>query len=273
MLTKVEVRTALGMLLALEFDNIDDGYAVQEIDGLDPVKATLVSSSVANQDGAQFQSSHREPRDILLTLGLVPNPASTNVTELRKNLYTYFMPKSHVSLRFFRDDGPTVDISAVVESFESVLFTKDPVVTISLRCFQPDFVELDSITVEEETVEDMPEFVIDYEGTVEAGIIFVLNVDRPLTEFSIYSRPGDNLVRTLDFVADLEADDVLTINTNSGSKAVTLLRDSVQSSLLYGMSPQSDWIKLYNGENDIRVVAEGDPIPFTIQYTPRHGGL
>lgn len=273
MITKVEVRTSLGMLLTLELDNFNDGLVIEDILGLDPVNATLVSSSVANQDGAQYQSAHREPRDILMVLGLEPDYTATSVRDLRKNLYDFFMPKSEVGLRFFLSEGLTVDITARVEDFTAPLFVREPKATISFRCFNPDFVELEPIVVEGVTVIDSTEFVINYEGTIEAGIIFTLSVDAVITEFSIYNRPGDNLVRTLDFEADLEADDILTINTTPGSKEVTLLRDSVESSLLYGMTPQSDWIRLYRGDNFFRVLTTDPGIPFTIEYTPRHGGL
>jgi hypothetical protein len=273
MLTKVEVRTETGMLLVLPLDDISDGFGIEDITGLDPVKATLVSSAFANVDGSHYHSSRREPRNILLTVVLEPDYAVTTVRELRKTLYSYFMPKAAVSLRFFMEDGLTVDISGIVESFNAELFTKEPKATISVMCFDPDFIELESVVVEGDTVADTTEFLIEYEGTVETGITFVLNVDRTLTEFTIYHKlPNDQIV-TLDFSAALEADDVLTITTIPGSKAVTLVRDATLTSVLYGMSPQSNWIELKKGENYLRVYAVGDPIPFTIEYTTRHGGL
>ena len=273
MLTKVEVRTTTGMLLVLPLEDASDGFVIEDIAGIDPVKATLVSSSFANLDGASYHSSRREARNLLLKLALEPDFVATTARQLRTTLYSYFMPKSTVSLRFFMSDELTVDISGVVESFESSLFTKEPKVDISIMCFDPDFLELESVVVEGDTVADATEFLIEYNGTVETGIVFVLNVDRALTEFTIYHRPPDDQIVTLDFAAALEADDVLTITTIPGSKSVTLVRDATLSSLLYGMSPQSNWIELRNGDNHFRVYALGDPIPFTIEYIPRHGGL
>lgn len=273
MLTKVEIRTSLGMLLVLPLQEITNGYIIEDIEGLDPVKATIASSNFAQLDGAQYQSSRRETRNIILTVGLEPDYVTTSVRDLRINLYNYFMPKRLISLRFFMSEGLTVDISARVESFETPLFTKEPQVKISLLCFDPDFVELESIEIDGDTVSDSSEFLIEYNGTTETGIKFILNVDRILTEFTIYHRPADDQVRTLDISAALEADDVLTINTMVGSKAVTLLRDATLSSVLYGMTPQSNWIELQPGDNYLRVYAVGAAIPFTIEYTPRYGGL
>src|SRR3954470_19978896 len=111
MIYKVEVRSPQGDLLTLELDDISDGLLVKEIKGLDPVKATLVSSSFAQQDGSYYQSSRRENRNIGLVLGLVPDPAVSSVRAVRNGLYRYFMSESAVSLRFFDDeDDLTVDI-------------------------------------------------------------------------------------------------------------------------------------------------------------------
>lgn len=274
MIDKVEVRTVGGTLLTLETDDITNGYIVESIDGLDPVKATLVSSSFANLDGAQYQSAKREPRNIIFTIGLEPyDYATQTVRGLRTNLYEFLMPKTEVQLRFYLSDGLTVNIQARIESFESVIFSKDPMVTISLMCFDPDFTELTPETISDDTVSDTTEFLVTYDGTVETGILFVLNVDRTVGEFTIYHRPPDDVIRSLDIQASLVADDVVTISTVVGDKYVKLTRSAVESSLLYAMPPQSNWIELMPGDNYLRVYAVGAAIPFTIDYTVRHGGL
>lgn len=273
MITKVEVRTPAGTLLTLQLDDTSDGFVVEDISGLDPVKATIVSSGFANLDGAQYQSSRRETRNIVMTIGLEPDYSTNTVRDLRTHLYQFFMPKALVSLRIYMADGLTVDISGRVESFEAQLFTREPQIAISLICFDPDFVELDPVVIDDETVADSSEFLVAYDGTSETGIMFVLNVDRTLTEFTIYHRPPDDIVRSLDFAAALVADDVVTIDTVVGEKSAVLTRASTDSSVLYGVSPQSNWISLQPGDNYLRVYAVGDPIPFSIQYTTRHGGL
>lgn len=278
MLTKVEVRSALGLLLTLPLDDVSDGLVLEDIQGLDPVKAVLVSSSFASLDGAQYQSSRRETRNILMVLGLVPDFATTTVRDLRNNLYNFFMPKSEVHLRFFMTDDLgveelTVDITGRVESFESPLFAKDPVANISILCFDPDFVELSSLTVSGNTVATSTEFSINYPGTVEAGFVFKLLLNRAESDFAIYHRGPDDVVKSLQFAASLLSGDVLTISTVTGDKHITLTRAASDSSLLYGRTPQSAWLELVKGVNHLRVYATGAAIPFTIEYTPRHGGL
>src|SRR6478752_4878357 len=126
MLTKVEVRTAQGILYTFPLYDYSDGYTVKDIDGLDPVKAELVFSTFAGQDESTFQSARRGNRNIILKLGYEPDYALTSVQALRAKLYNGFMPKSVVQLRFYEDTGLTVNISGRVESFDSPRFTKEP---------------------------------------------------------------------------------------------------------------------------------------------------
>lgn len=273
MLTTVEVRNSQGDLLSLPLEDATAGFIVADIQGLDPVKATLVSSSFAQLDGTQYQSSRREARNIVIRLELDPDYITTSVRDLRNRLYDFFMPKAEVNLRFIMSDDLSVDIMGRVETCESPLFTQNPDIHISVMCFKPDFIDLVPVELSGETTATSTETMVPYEGTVEAGIQFVLNVDRTLTEFTFYHRPPDGSLRTLDFAAPLEDGDVLTISTVPGAKGATLTRDGTDSPILYGISPQSNWIAFSRGENHIRVYAEGDEIPFDIVYTPRYGGL
>lgn len=274
MITMVEVRNVAGTLLTLSLDDVTNGYIIGDIKGLDPVKATLVSSSYAKKDGAQYQSSRRETRNIVLSIDLVVDDyVIQTIRGLRNALYGWFMPKSQISLRFYDSSGLVVDIIGIVEDMDSELFTKEPKVNISIMCFDPDFLDLTPVELSGFTVSDTTEFFINYEGTVETGIKFDLNLNRSLSEFTIYHKPPDGSLRTLEFAAALVSGDVLTISTVSGDKYINLLRGGTNSSLLYGRSPQSSWIEMQNGFNYFRVYATGAAIPFDITYTDRYGGL
>lgn len=274
MITKIEVRSPQGDLLTLSLQDSSNGYVVKPIEGLDPVKANMVSSSFAQLDGEQYQSSRREKRNPIIKLGLEPEYGSgQTVSGLRSHLYTFFMPKSSVTLRFFRDDAPTVDIQGRVESFVAPLFTATPDATISILCFDPDFYTPETLTLHKNSTAGTIEQVLQYDGSVETGFLFTFNINRELPNFSIYARQGDNTPSNLDFVGDLLEDDVLKISTQSGSKFATLTRGGVETSVLYGVSPYSSWLELFPGPNKIRVFAEGAPIPYIIDYNEKFGGL
>jgi hypothetical protein len=273
MLVQVEARTNQGTSLTLPLEDISNGFAVEDIGGLDPVKATIVSSAFAQIPGAQFQSSSRDTRNVTLKIGLEPDYAVESVQDLRDNLYDFFMPEEPVDLYFHDSSGRVVTASGRVESCVSPLFVKDPEVNISVICFDPDFIELDPINISGSTVSDTTETLVTYAGTSQTGIVLTLNVNRSMSGLTIYNRIPGNTLQTLDFASPLVSGDVLTISTVPGDKRATLVRAGTTSSLLYGVSPQANWTFFKKGENYIRVHASGAAVPFDISYYNRYGGL
>lgn len=272
MLYKVEILNSQGNTLVLPLEDFNNGYLVQSIDGLDPVKANIVSSSFAGVDGEQHQSSRREARNIIMKLGLKMGAAGS-VSSLRAKLMGFLMPKAKVRLRFFRDDGPDVDIYGIVETFACPQFVKEPVATISLMCHQPDFYVPHIYGSANYTTAGTDEHYIEYDGSIETGFELRLTVNRALSQFTIYQRSSEGTLNRMLFAEPLIAGDVLTISTVAGNKFARLTRAGSDSSLLYGVSPDSSWLNLYPGPNYIRVYATGAAIPYTITYNSKVGGL
>lgn len=274
MLTKVEVQTPQGQTLTLSLLDPSNGFLVADIEGLDPVKATIVTSPQALLDGVQYQASRREIRNINIKLDLEPDYASTNVRNLRSELYRYFMPKANVILRFFMDEVLFASISARVESCEAPMFTATPEMHISLLCPDPDFIAPVSTLFEGVTTSTAAETPLTYSGSTETGVVFRMFPDRTLDQFTLYNRPqGAADFQMMEFAAPLQAGDELIISTVAGSKSVNVIRDGSSLPMLYGLSPSAAWIQLYPGQNWLRVLAEGASIPFTIEYVAKYGGL
>src|SRR5690606_26849254 len=274
MLTMVEVRTVSGQTLPLPLQDVTGGYVVREIDGLDPVKASIVSSRLAQVDGTVYQASRRDSRNIIIRLGFEPDYVNTTIRDLRQNLYRYLMPKSEVILRFYLEGEAFVDISGRVESFETNLFAKDPQVDISVMCFDPDFYSLDTtlVTGQASSVIEWTEF--EYEGGVETGFEFEITVNRSLSGFSIYHEGSGNQQRRFEFDGALLSGDVVTIDSRTGKKGATRLRGGTATSVLYGVTPASNCLELYPGPNSLRVqVQAGTPVPWKINYVAKYGGL
>lgn len=273
MLTKVEVRNPAGNLLTLPLEDVSDGYILKDVEGLDPVKATIISSTFASLDGVQYQTARREARNLIVKLGLEPDYSSSSVRALRSNLYNWFMTKAPVNLTFYDSDGLIVRIDGIVEDYVGPLFVKEPEAAVYITCPNPDLVELAPVTGSGNTVSTTTEFLITYNGSVETSIKFDLLLNRSLSAFTIYHRPPDNIIRSFDFMASLVNLDTLSIDTTVGQKAITLTRSGVQSSLLYGRQPGSAWFLLQPGVNHFRFYATGAAIPFNYSYTERHGGM
>jgi len=273
MLWKLEVRNAAGALLPLVFEDITDGIVLEDVAGLGPVKATIVSSSFAQQDGEQYHSSRREKRNITLKLSFKPDYSTTTVRSLRRRMYKFFMTKTLASLRFYDTEGPEVDIQGRIEDCEPTIFAKEPGMDISILCFDPDFVDLDGETVSGNTTASTTETLVEYEGSVETGVVFTLNVNRTLSEFTIYHRPPDGTLRSMNVAAPMVNGDVLKISTVPGDKYATLTRTGSTTSALDYVAPQANWMELVEGDNHIRIYAEGAAVPYTIEYNTRYGGL
>lgn len=273
MLTKIDVTNRRGNVLTLPMIDDEAQYLIADIDGLQPVQATLSSSSYTGLDGEIFQSAKRAARNIKLKLDLDPDPATDTITSLRQNLYRYFMPKSTVKLRLYQDTGLYVDITGIVEDFGTPLFEQDPNVDISVMCYQPDFVDPRIVDLAGSTVSTTTPTVINYPGNIETGTVLTLHVNRPVADFTIYNVDEGGNIYQLDFTGSLIAGDELVVSSLPGSKGLTLTRAGVSSSYLYGRSAQSSWINLFEGVNNFRVYTSAEPVPYTLEYQVRYGGL
>lgn len=275
----MEATNSQGSLLTLQLGDISSGINIQDITGLDPVKATLVSSSFANQDGAVYQSSRRDTRNIVITLELDPDPTVTSVLSLRRTIFRQFRTKDDVSLKFYVDDtDDTIEdgyvIAGVVESCGSPMFAQDSTVTISIINFDPDFQDPIPVVVTGITTADITATDIAYPGSTPTGFVVEVDINATLSEFTMYYTDPSSITWTLDFAYALLAGDVVTISTVPGNKYANLVRAGVTSSVLYAVSPQSVWPQFAPGDNHIQVHASGGAsMPVTVTYTKRYGEL
>lgn len=274
MLDLLEVQNSSGALLSLPLEDTSGGFVVQSIDGLDPVKATLVSSTFGALDGGIYQSARRETRNIIITLGLDPDYISTSTSDLRKQLHNFFMPKSPVTLTFYKDDGSIFTTNGRVESFTQPLFAQDPEIQISIICYDPDFLSTNSIIVNgnSDSTENS-ELVIPYSGTVETGMLFTFTLTNPITSFTFTNLAGDGNTYSLSFTYESNSGDVVVINTVPGQRECRIISGDSNVSGLWAIDSFSDWIKLYPGDNHLEVVCDAGMMPFTVEYTERFGGI
>lgn len=252
--------------------DLSSGYVVKEVTGLDPVKATLVSTSFAQQDGSQYQSSRRESRDIQIRIGMDMR-YGRSVQDLRRDLYQWFMPKRPINLRFYTTNTPVLHISGRVESLETAIFSREPEVVVTITCFDPDFYDPTEVIISGLSTATTSEFVVDYAGSIETGIVFTFKPNRSIDAFAIYHRSEVSQTSSFSFSEDLVAGDILTVVTVSGQKQVLLTSGSQSTSLLRGVSAFSNWITLTPGLNYLRVYATGASIPYDLKYTTKYGAL
>lgn len=278
MLDKVVITTPSGEILTLELGDLSTGIFIKEISGLGPVKATVVSSNYAGRDGVQFQTSRRESRDIIMKLGLDSRYGGSSVAEIRHHLYRYFMPKSDVKLTFFMTSGLEVDIWGHVEDVQAPMFVQKPEATITIQCFDPDFIDpIPVLGSGEGYPAGLQEYEILYDGSVETGITIQLELNAGATGegFEVHHRTPRDVVHVMEFAAQLQGSDKVRLETTPGQKAATLIRNGIEESILYGVSPQTSWIQLVPGMNTIGIRVTGDTQQsyYEYSYLKRYGAL
>lgn len=273
MLSQVEVLSDQGALLILPVGDESNGLYVKDIDGLDPVSASLSSTPFGQLAGEVEQGSRREKRNIVLTAGLEPDYITRTISKMRRELYQYFMPDSKVTFRFVSDDMETVYIRATIEDMDSALFTNDPEAVISAVAYKPDFLSLVETTLSSSTTAGTADNTWVYPGSVQTGFVFRMAINRSISGFTILQTMPNSDQKRLEFQRPMVAGDILELSTLEGNKYATLTRGGTIVSAIGGVSPQATWLQLAPGSNKIRVSLAGAAIPYTIKYVSRYGGL
>lgn len=249
------------------------GYQLEDVRGLDPVKADISSSSFGQHDGSQYQSSRRGERNIVMVIGLVPDFVTNTVQSLRLDLARLLMPKRPVTLRMIDSDGSVVSIAGRVESFEAPLFTRTPKADISIICFDPDFKSHALTTKTGSSVTDITNTAIQYDGSVDTGFLFEMTVNRATNELALVLVNSMGETQRVDFAMALSAGDKIEIGSNFGEKGVWVTKDGLRTPALYTITPNSNFLVLSPGVNQFRVQMAGAAIPWSIKYYERYGSL
>lgn len=278
MLTKIEVINVRGENLTLPLETSISGYLVKGVDGLDPVNASIASTPFGQQDGEVIQAARRGSRNIVLRLGLEADYVTKTVQGLRKHLYKFFMPKSEIKLRFHIDDIPYAEISGIVESMESPLFTDKPEAVISVLCFSPDFASADPIVISWASINShhLP-VTIDYDGDIPTGVVFKLDIPQTMpliSEVSVRNITPSGLQQGFTIVKDLGALDSVVMSSIPGNKYIRRVHPQTGTQSLLDLAEgDSMWIQLYPGPNLFSVATPFMDVPYTITYNNLYGGL
>lgn len=115
-------------------------YSVLNITGLTLPQCSINTSSAGTSDGSEYNSSHLNPRNIVITLAL-EGDIETN----RQQLYRMFPLHSPVTL-FYRTYNRDLHIDGYVETIDGGLFEQRETIQISLICPDPYFRDSHPIT-------------------------------------------------------------------------------------------------------------------------------
>ena len=216
-------------------------YQVLGIQGLNPPKAQINTTTIVGLDGAKFNSAKLETRNIVITIKI-----NGDVETNRLKLYSYFITKQWCKF-FYSNDTLDVSIEGYVDSVECDYFTNNEVAQISIICPFPYFKSVDEIITN--VSNSIGLFVFPFSINSGEPIPFSSYVSNRITNIYNGSESETGVIIEIDVLAsvnsieirntntgdDFELDyafqgnDKITINTNKGQKSVTLVRNGVLS--------------------------------------------
>ena len=236
-------------------------YQCYRIDGTNPPTANINTAQAAGKDGAVFNSSKLNMRNIVIYVKINGN-AEAN----RLNLYNFARTKEWC--RFYYENGSrNVSIDGYVESVAVSPFSMREIMQISILCPEPYFKGVDEILSDSSNVSPMFTFpfsidaddpVVISELLSSEGIV-ISNTSDATTGAIIYlvfnssasSVEIKNTTTGDDFklVYSFQSGDIVEVNTNDGEKSIKLVRSGVVSNLMSAFQRGGTFPKLYSGVN------------------------
>ena len=280
MLTEVKAysswRSAPTLLLDANGRPETDYIQIRNIDGLDPVKASISTSPRGYIDGVTYTGSDVPARNIVLTIHPNPDWLTWSFESLRRLLYQYFMPKRPVRLVFESDDMGPVEISGVVESVTVNQFSKDPEIQVSVICPDPYFTAVDPTVITGQTIRDGGvTTIVPYGGTVESGVLVKVTYTSGTDPTRIGIQLGDPSLGYFNVVAGVNAALYFEMSSIPLQKFVQNIDMStgVINNLLSDVEDGSSWIVLQPGDNEFSVVTDQGVQDWELTFYERYGGL
>lgn len=282
-----KIENASGQSLTLSQNEQD--YQIISITGLNPAPAQINTTEIAGLDGAKFNSSKLNTRNIVITLKL-----NGDVEANRLALYQMFRTKEQCTF-YYQTESRNVFIQGYVETVEVDLFSQSELMQISIICPYPYFKSMATIVADISDraaafvfpfsinigepipfsiyVENRETGVVN-DSESETGVMIQIDVLDSVNNIQIKNTNTEEAI-TLQY-AFLEGDKI-TINTQKGSKSVQLTREGVISNIFSSLQQGSVFFQLQPGVNPFTYLvdngANDDDVFITFNYSNSYRGV
>lgn len=254
----------------LSLTNNECNYQIVNVDGLNPPKAKINTSEIANIDGQKFKSSKLEMRNLVITVKV-----NGNVEENRIHLYEFFRTGQWCKI-YYNNDTRKVFIEGYVETMETDLFTVSQEMQISIICPDPYLKSLRLIFADISKTIGNFEFPFDIE---EEGIEFSLYDANRITNISnggevetgikiTLTAVGGNVTNPIIYNTDtleqfklnltMQEGDTIVINTQKGNKSVKKISNGIETNIINYVDDASTWLQLKIGSNRFTFTSSDD---------------
>ncbi len=266
--------------------NDETNYALINISGIQPPKATIQCGTLYHMDGSMFLHSRIEQRNIVLTLQILQE------TQLnRQRLTQIFKPKQKGSLKIILLEK-TVMIDAYCESIEVSPMSWPVRAIISLLCPQPYFEDIQTTHLEMASITHRLMFPLDIPSTgIRLGTI------APATAINAYN-PGDiELGFTIRFQCvaivenpklinlqtgeyiqlqvEMQPGEIIEIHTEAGQKRIEQIHANQRINLFHTLKLGSIFLQLKEKDNVLYATSDVNPsaLMTEIFYRPKYSGI
>lgn len=255
------------------------GLYITDLHGLGAPDANVNMTDYAVIDGALYNSSRAQKRNITMTI----QPLKPNFEANRLKVYALFPVKKKVRL-LIETHTRLCYIDGYVETCDANVYSTRGQIAVSILCPDPYFRK--PSTTQSMYYRAAPAFRfpigtltnpplyelgvlsnnyqvinIDYEGDADTGVMFYLEMDGQVGDITITNssthetmRIDANRVAVMTGQA-LGVGDAIEISTFPGDKFINLIRAGESINLISALDKDSDWLSLTVGNNQFAYTA------------------
>lgn len=264
-------------------------YQIVSITGLNPPNAQINTTAIAGLDGAKFNSSKLNTRNIVITLKL-----NGDVEANRLQLYQMFRTKEQCTF-YYTTESRDVYIQGYVEAVEVNMFSNPELMQISIICTYPYFKSMAAIIAD--ISNRIAAFTFPFSINIGSPIPFSLYIENRMTGVINDSESETGVLIEIDVLdtvnnikitnSDTEqfiavqyaflAGDKIAINTQKGSKSISLTRNGATSNIFSALQQGSTFFQLEPGVNPFTYMvdsgANDEDVFITFNYSNSYRGV
>ena len=309
MINKITVTNDRNESVVLDmFDPYSSGFAIRSIDGLGPVDANINTTESPTIDGGTFMGARQGTRNIVFDLVFLDTNVS--IEKVRHLSYKYFPLKRKINIKI-ETDTRTLETDGYVEKNEPSIWADDfESCQISVICESAYFISPNEVITKLDSITDSFHFPFasrsdesihddfDEHGELTMGY---LNVDRSIgieyggdvqtgmiIEFKAFAEISNPIIENIitnewfGMAMTMQAGDVIRVNTETGKKSVTLIRDGLEWNAINGiMTYRNDtyltWLQLTPGDNVFTFAydnfGDGQKATISLRYFNKYLGI
>ena len=236
--------------------NQNSPFTVTDIEGLNPPDATINTSAIALMDGAKYNSAKVDMRTINIAFAIEYQAARNRV-----EVYRVLKSKQYIKL-YYKGDYRNVFIEGYIQSISIDYGAMKQIVTCTILCPSPYFKQAQEMVDELLNIvgafhfpfasTSTPEILFGYisneigitienDGDVDCGMVIELYAYTAVSNPKIFNYLTQEYIG-LDF--DMQAADLIRIDTRQGEKDAVLIRSGVESSVFNYIMEGSTWLQL-----------------------------